>query len=132
MKEIRREVLAMPTSTKLFHTLNQSKETETLPSSSSSNQFLWREPSGQYISPKQMNTRHLFSTLVAIWNYVSPVEHQIEPFLSINFKDHYTPLYLKKAIHAIHAELNLRPNLPPYYQKCLAHIHSCFQKVLLK
>lgn len=86
--------------------------------------FKWRMASGTYIKPANMETRHLFMTLVLIWNNVMPEEvrvrksghwtHHNRPFGSA-----YSAAYLRRAVPALAAELWTRVDLQPVWEATL-------------
>lgn len=81
--------------------------------------FKWKDKKGNFHSPKDMSTQHLFFTFRMIWNHTAPEDMRIEPYQRYSFDDFYTAEYIADAIRAISSELSKREDLKPYFKKCL-------------
>ena len=86
--------------------------------------FTWRMSGGKTIKPSEMETRHLFMTLVLIWNNVMPDETHIHK--SGHWTHHNRPFgpmygarYLAAAIPALAAELWTRNDVKPEWEVTL-------------
>jgi hypothetical protein len=93
--------------------------------------FIWKDRKGNYHDPVNMETRHLFMTLVMIWNHTMPEQYvfhksghwshhryTLGPFYSLD--------YLKQAVYAIADELNGREDLEPEWSFTLSRMQACF------
>jgi len=86
--------------------------------------FKWKDRQDNFYYPKHMETRHIFFTLLMIWNHVAPKEMQIEPFKRYTFGSFYTNEYMADAVKSLSAELKTRDDLTPYFIKCLKIIEG--------
>lgn len=71
--------------------------------------FLWRQSGGEWISVKVMETRHIYWTLVMIWNHSAPEVARL-PIGNryTHFAPEYTPQYMLKAFHELMREFYYR------------------------
>lgn len=86
--------------------------------------FLWKDRRHQHHRVDTMETRHLFMTLVLIWNHRMPAEAII--WASGTWRHHqynlgpfYTQDYLKQAIGALAKELSTRQDLESAWYETL-------------
>lgn len=98
--------------------------------------FQWRDRKGSFHYPSNMETRHLFMTLVMIWNHTMPASHRI--FKSGSWVHHfytfgpfYTKEYAASAILAMSSELFTRHNLEDSWIDTLNHMKSLLTKELI-
>lgn len=91
-------------------------------------QWKWKTQRNQFLSPKEMETTHLFYTIKMIWNHFMPTEFQIIPFKRYSyFSKFYTPSYLEEAISNIGKELLSRPDILPEHKAQLEFMASCLR-----
>lgn len=90
--------------------------------------FTWKDRSGVFHSPREMSTRHIFMTLMVIWNHVMPEEVRI--YRSGRWVHHaykmsayYSDLYLATAIVELAAELFTR-EIDPDWQNTIDKIRK--------
>lgn len=76
--------------------------------------FQWRDCHGEFHSPTEMETRHLFFTLKMIWNHSAPEHMKLKPYKKYSFGPGYTAEYMRKAVKALSAELKTRNNIELY------------------
>lgn len=76
--------------------------------------FQWRDRSGKFYPPAEMETRHLFYTLKMIWNHSVPEHMKLKPYKRYTFNSFYTNEYMTKAVKALTAELKIRENIEIY------------------
>lgn len=95
--------------------------------------FEWKDRGHNYHKPASMETRHLFMTLVMIWNHTMPTDALI--LQSGNWTHHrynlgsfYTTEYLAEAIGALAKELFTRGNLEASWQATLAKMSLYLQQ----
>lgn len=81
--------------------------------------FRWRDRTGAFHAPEQMETRHLFYTLRMIWNHTMPEGAKLRPYNAYSFGKHYTREYMISAVKALAAELGTRTNLTATWQRDL-------------
>lgn len=86
--------------------------------------FRWRDRKGNFHIPAQMETRHLFMTLVLIWNHTMSDECGIDysgtwKHHRYNLGPHYDMDYLCIAICSIANELFTRDNLESSWKATL-------------
>lgn len=85
----------------------------------------WRERTGVFVSPTDMETRHLFYTLRMIWNNSQPARmHVGHPVRLYSFRPFYTPRYFAEAIVAIGAELLTRTDMKTEWKAQLEQIRA--------
>jgi hypothetical protein len=65
--------------------------------------FKWRCADGRLLLPKEMETSHLYNTLLMIWN--NKCEPKVGTYKKYTFKAPYTDLYLKQAVIFLGIEL---------------------------
>lgn len=73
--------------------------------------FKWRTRKGEFVSPCDMQTRHLSSTLLMIWNHSAPPTMSVRPGKKYAFPEFYTTSYMSSAFKAIWDELTTRTDL---------------------
>ena len=73
--------------------------------------FLWRTRHGEYISPKNMRTSHLFFTVRMIWNHSVPNELKLNPYNAYFFDSNYPSSYMARAVEYMLKELTTRTDL---------------------
>lgn len=78
--------------------------------------FRWMTRKGELLRPAEMETRHLFMTVVVIWNAYCPLEFSIERsgrwvHSFVRFNSNYTREYLATAVRAMLIELSVRQDL---------------------
>jgi hypothetical protein len=74
--------------------------------------FLWRtKDSHQFIAVWDMNTKHVFYTLLMIWNHSAPEDAQIWFRHRYVFDSFYTPEYMLQAFNALYHEIKTREDL---------------------
>lgn len=83
------------------------KFTEILPAHT----WRWRDRSGAFTTPSEMETRHLFYTLRMIWNNFMPTYMRVGRVKLYRFSPHYSPAYLRDAIGFIGNELSTRTDM---------------------
>jgi len=81
--------------------------------------FKWRDRTGKFHDVTEMATKHLFHTLLMIWNHSVPQHLRIEPYIRYRFDEFYNAEYITQAMRALSRELRKRINLTPYEVKCL-------------
>ena len=87
-------------------------------------QFRWKDRKDNFHAPVQMETRHLFMTLVLIWNHTMPEDAFIDSsgrwtHHRYNLGPHYTVDYLSEAIGALAQELAKRDDMEPAWRTTL-------------
>lgn len=78
--------------------------------------FKWKTSKDEYISPVEMETRHLFFTIRMIWNHTMPEMYRSKHYRHYRLGSFYTQEYLLSAIHALLGELSLRKDIHPSWQ----------------
>lgn len=71
----------------------------------------WRDRTGQFHRPQDMETRHLFYTLRMIWNNFMPPEMRVGAVKLYDFGPSYTKPYLADAIEHLYRELEKRTDM---------------------
>lgn len=95
------------------------------------NDFRWRDQSGIFHHPNEMETRHLFYTLRMIWNHTMPERVRMTPYRAHEFIDFYTVTYMESAVKAIGSELFTRNDITPQWRKELDFMASHFTPIPL-
>lgn len=90
--------------------------------------FRWKDSKDNFHFPIQMETRHLFMTLVLIWNHTMPEDAVILKsgewtHRRYRLGSHYDTDYLSIAIGAIARELFVRNDLEPAWKATLQRMH---------
>lgn len=92
------------------------------------NMFRWKDRNHNFHVPATMETRHVFMTLVMIWNHTMPADAVISQ--SGHWKHHkynlgnfYDPNYLSIAIGNLARELFKRDDLEPAWLATLQRMH---------
>jgi len=70
--------------------------------------FCWRDRNGVFHPINTMETRHLYYTLLMIWNHSAPEHLKYRPFNEYTFNSFYTAEYFLEAVKAIVPELQTR------------------------
>ena len=91
--------------------------------------FIWKTRDNQYFSVKEMNTMHMFHTLVMIWNHSVPEPYKFRSFKEYVFGPHYSNEYMAQAVGAMLLELSQRDDLPGPQQFKLAKIIKMAQSL---
>lgn len=86
--------------------------------------FKWRRGNGEFISPSEMRTGHLFNTVVMIWNHSAPIAWQTYNHRRYVFPEFYTYQYMKQAVAHMLPELLRRPDLTPFQIQTLQRMAS--------
>lgn len=76
--------------------------------------FRWRDQHGKLHSPILMGTRHLYFTVVMIWNHTMPYEARTHNYKEYRFGPFYSPSYLETAIRWMLPEVLRRHDLERY------------------
>jgi len=93
------------------------------------NLFKWRSQDGRKTLIYKMHTRHLFNTVVMIWNHTMPAEAWTTPiFKRYRFTGIYTDDYKMAAVQNMLPELLTRKDLTEYQQKILDKMARYFAK----
>lgn len=83
------------------------------------NIYKWRDKGGNFIEPKNMDTKHIFFIIRMIWNHFMPKDAIIKPYNRYRFGEYYTEEYFKTSLINLFKELNTRNDLKPYFVKCI-------------
>lgn len=91
--------------------------------------FMWKDRRDNFYNPSDMETRHLFMTLVMIWNSTMPVDARILRSGSwrhhmYRFGPHYTADYLAGAIGHLARELFKRTDMEFSWRITLNKMHE--------
>ena len=84
--------------------------------------FQWRDRTGVFHNPKDMETRHLFFTIRMIWNHSAPEYMRIKPYNKYSFGDFYTREYMRDAVKFLAKELGTRKDASVYYTSCIENM----------
>jgi hypothetical protein len=87
--------------------------------------FRWRtstKDGKRSLLPSEMETRHVFYTLLMIWNHTMPIEARTEGYKEYTFSSFYTPEYMAKAVYAHVEELATRRDMLPQWTVKLNHM----------
>lgn len=87
-------------------------------------QFRWRSRKGVFHLPEEMETHHLFYTILMIWNHSVPPELRIGRYTRYEFGRFYSPEYMADAVRHLARELVNRKDLTPYFIECLCKIQA--------
>jgi len=90
------------------------------------NNFRWRDKSGSFHNPSEMETRHLFYILRMIWNHSMPENLRIVPYIAYKFIDFYSVEYMSNAVKAIGEELLTRNDINPKWRNEIDFMASHF------
>ena len=90
------------------------------------NDFRWRDQSGNFHNPNEMETRHLFYTLRMIWNHTMPENLRITSYIAHEFIDFYSATYMSNAVKAIGRELLTRNDIKLQWRNELDFMASHF------
>ena len=74
--------------------------------------FLWRTRGGAFVTPADMETRHLYFTVRMIWNHSVPDQYKLKPYTRYTFCSFYVSGYMSEAIKNMLVELSTRQDLP--------------------
>lgn len=90
--------------------------------------FKWKDRKDNFHIPELMETRHLFMTLVMIWNHTMPADAVIDrsgdwKHHRYNLSNFYDPNYLSLAIGNLARELFKRKDLEPAWLATLQRMH---------
>lgn len=87
--------------------------------------FIWRTKDRHLLLPvNEMNTKHLFYTLLMIWNHSAPKDAQIWFNHKYVFGPFYTPQYMLAAFRAIYVELKRRTDIGPRMSEVLTKMEN--------
>jgi hypothetical protein len=89
--------------------------------------FRWRDRTGKFHRPEDMETRHLFYTLRMIWNHTMPEGYQTQYRNHYIFTSFYTEAYMVEAVYAVGNELFSRNDLTPSMKNTLDFMASRFK-----
>lgn len=92
--------------------------------------FLWRTRRGEFISPKNMQTSHLFFTVRMIWNHTVPEELKLRPYNEYTFDANYSKEYMAKAAECMLKELATRTDLTEKATRELNHMTKTATAIL--
>jgi len=81
--------------------------------------FQWRARTGEMFSPCDMETRHLFFTVLMIWNHSCPPEQRIWKTQKYYFTEFYTPKYMLTALVNLLVELSIRGDIDKRFEQAL-------------
>lgn len=74
--------------------------------------YQWRDRTGVFRHPCDMETRHLFHTVRMIWNHTMP--EKTDPyFRQYTFSKYYTETYMKMSVYHLLRELLNRDDITP-------------------
>ena len=76
-----------------------------------SSPFVWKTQRNLFLRVDQMETRHLFNTVVMIWNHIAPAEARTHNYRRYVFGPTYTVAYMKTAVSAMMVEIYTRTDL---------------------
>jgi len=80
--------------------------------------FAWRDRSGVFHDVRRMTTRHLYYTLLMIWNHSAQEHLKYRPFKEYDFTPFYTKEYFIEAVPFLLRELQTR-DLPDQWRNRL-------------
>ncbi len=89
-----------------------------------SNQYQWRDRKGNLYLPSEMETKHLFFTLLMIWNHSVPDIMRIKPYQKYQFNKFYTEEYIRDSVRHIFKELTTRKDINPIFTSKLHQIKT--------
>jgi len=85
----------------------------------------WRDRTGKFTSPMQMETRHLFFTLRMIWNNRIPAHMRVGTAVRLyTFSAYYTRDYFAQAILALGQEIMRRSDVADAWREELDQMRS--------
>lgn len=73
--------------------------------------FKWKDRFEDFHYPCEMNTNHIFYTVLMIWNHSQPEELKIKPYEKYSFPDFYSNEYMILAFKNLFVELLNRNDL---------------------
>jgi len=91
--------------------------------------FKWKDQRGHYHAPADMSTRHLFNTLLMIWNHSAPERYKFRPYKHYEFGPYYTPRYMGVAVREMLSELKCRSHATPAQLKILSTMLSRAEEI---
>lgn len=95
--------------------------------------FKWKTSNdNNFISPKDMHSKHLFYTWLMIWNHSAPKELRIWDTHKYVFNSFYTNEYMLSAFANLYFELKKRTDLGPKMLEVISKIESNYIKGLEK
>lgn len=95
--------------------------------------FRWRSSDGKRQYPQDMATRHLFNTVVMIWNHTMPDDAKTHNYQVYSFNPFiYTPDYMMTAICVMLPVLLNRRDLTPFMKSRLDFMASYFNQLQFK
>lgn len=85
--------------------------------------FKWRDAEGDFWSPADMETRHVFYTVRMIWNHAVPEDMRVGRNVRLyRFGKFYTHAYMKAAVLNLGKEVLTRNDLLPSQRRELGQI----------
>lgn len=84
--------------------------------------FIWVNRANLGNTVDKMRTKHLYHTVVQIWNYLAPDLLSIHPHRKVKFPDHYTENYLVDALVHMYHELETREDINDFHINQLQRI----------
>lgn len=85
----------------------------------------WLSADGSRRAPASMDTRHLFNTVVMIWNHGMPAAAATHDYRRYRFNPKtHGPAYLRQAISLMLPELMKRDDLTPLQRSRIAFMHA--------
>ena len=76
--------------------------------------FMWEDRFGNFYSPEQMMTHHLFSVILMIWNHSAPDHLKFKPYQQYILSSRFTNEYCKKVIKEFLRVFKLREDAWEY------------------
>jgi len=93
--------------------------------------FRWKT-TGEFLSPAEMRTIHLFYVWLMVWNRYVPESMRIVTNHQHEFSDFYTPEYMLEAFRAMYIELKTRDDLRPKMRKAIERIELLYSETVYK
>lgn len=85
--------------------------------------YQWRDRSGNFHHPGEMETRHIYYTVCMIWNHTMPVKTRPD-YRRYEFSWYYTNDYMKLSVIMLVKELFRRDDILPEWKATLDMIYS--------
>lgn len=85
--------------------------------------YQWRDRTGQFHHPGEMETRHLFHTVCMIWNHTMPVKTRPD-YRRYEFSWYYTDAYMKLSVVMLVKELFRRDDILPEWKATLDMMYA--------